>query len=359
MITEQQFASNSFQHCSTISSGPPGSGTFLAYYTGDAECHPTQHVEICWFDENGVPANPVQLEALTGNPILVETIQVTFIIYSKFEDTSGPRMEWWQHCSLWVSSLDVKWNYPPIYGLPKPQITVGAPKQIIIEEPGDEPKPPTGLGYLPRCHPTWTPDGYLLPLYREHAPHFHGVILHSTNGLDWKYRGSIGKGEAPCIQPTIWRNQKDNKLCSLSRHFSRSGKLLAYYSESADEGTTWSPLTYSKYDNCNNSIVAINGSKDQTLVVWNQDPAGRNNISLGSFDLKNPQLISTLDGHGSYPSICINGKFLKIAYTAKANPLKMPKVRTIIKVKTYNLEAVIKSCRKDTTWEGFSQIYSS
>jgi hypothetical protein len=290
----------------------------------------------------------------TGNPILIETKAGTRLIYSKFENLTPNRIEWWQYCSLWSRSLDIIWLKGGL-----PQIQLGLPHQILVDEPGDEPNPPEGLGYLARCHPIWTSDGYLLPLYREHAPHFHGVILHSKNGVDWEYRGSIGKGEAPSIQPTIWYDRESNTHRALLRNFARSGKLMAYYSESSDEGATWSKLQHSKFYNANNSILALKGSKDQTLVVWNNDPTGRNNISLSAFDNEKPRLISKLDGYGSYPSACIDNGQLKIAYTVKANPLKTPGVRTAIKVKTYNLEAVIRSCRRDTAWEGFSQIYSS
>jgi len=355
MIIERQFAPNRFQHCSTISKGPPGSGTFLAYYTGDAEMHKTQHVRIHWFSENNSEAQPIDLGDYTGNPILIETVQGTRIIYSKFEPLVPNRIEWWQHCSLWSRNLDVSWRHG------KPEIVVGAPLQIVFEEDGDEEKPPAGLGYLPRCHPIWYKDGFLLPLYREHNPHHHGVVLYSKDGIDWEYRGSIGKGTR-CIQPTIWYDKKADKLRSLLRRFSRAGQPYAYYSESSDGGRTWMDLHSSPYLNANNSILAINNNRNEPLIIWNNDPMGRDKISLSTFGTKNgpkPYLIAQLDGYGSYPSACIDKDTLHIVYTAKPNPLKTPGVKSVIKYKQYDLEAVLRAGRKDTTWPGFSQIYSS
>lgn len=355
MITERQYAPDYFQHCSTISSGPPGSGTFVAYYTGKAECHQSQHVEIHWFDENGTEARPVALEELTGNPILVETLEGTRLIYSKFENTPVIRGKWWQYCSLWAITLDIKWDYNLGISLPNPKIIIGDPKQIIVDEPNDnayETEPPEGLGYLARCHPIWVSDGYLLPLYCEHSPNFHGTILWSKDGLNWEYRGSIGKEEQACIQPTIWYDKENKKLRALLRNFSRSrvktDPPMAFYSESEDNGYTWSSLKSSNYYNANNSLVVLN-VRDTPLVVWNNDPAGRNDISLGGFNLDRPLRIAKLDGYGSYPSISHDNKKLKIAYTTHANPLKAPKARTVIKVKEYDLETVVQTCRKNMT----------
>lgn len=348
MITERQFAPNRFQHCSTISKGPPGAGTFLAYYTGDAEMHKTQHVRIHWFSDEGREADPVDLGDYTGNPVLLETIQGTRLIYSKFETLVPNRIEWWQHCSLWNSSLDVQW----ING--KPNIIVGAPKQIIIDEPSGD-KPPVGLGFLPRCNPIWSPSGgYLLPLYREHAPNFHGTIAFSKNGIDWEYRGTIGRG-VRCIQPTIF--YQDGKLIALLRKFSRGAEPFAYYSESMDDGKTWSEVIQSPYLNANNSILAV--SSETKLIVWNNDPMGRTKISLGTFSLDKPRLITQLDGYGSYPSACVDRDTLHITYTAQPNYLQTPGVKTVVKWKQYNLKAVLNAARKDTAWSSLSQNYSS
>lgn len=338
MITERQFAPSRFQHCSTISKGPPGAGTFLAYYTGFAEMHQSQHVKIHWFSEDGREAEPIELGDYTGNPILFETLAGTRIIYSKFETLVPNRIEWWQHCSLWNSSLDIKWEHG------KPKIIVGAPKQIIVDEPGDDP-PPQGLGYLPRCHPIIGPQGeYLLPLYREHEPHFHGTVLSSKDGIDWEYHSTIGRG-VRCIQPTIFVNQL-GEICALLRNFTRSSKPYAYYSKLDYDKKTWSKPIHSPYFNANNSILAITHAAEP-FIIWNNDSSGRDKISLGNFSLSKPRLIAQLDGYGSYPAACtdvINNK-LHIVYTARPNFLKTPNVKFAIKWKTYDLSAVLNNVK--------------
>jgi hypothetical protein len=353
MITERQFAPNRFQHCSTISKGPPGAGTFLAYYTGDAEMHQSQHVKIHWFSEDGHEAEPVELGDYTGNPILFETPEGTRLIYSKFETLTPNRIEWWQHCSIWNSFLDIQWKHG------KPNIVVGAPEQIIVDEPGPDPAP-KGLGYVARCHPIIGPDGeYLLPLYREHAPHFHGTILQSKNGIDWEYHSTIGRG-IRCIQPTIYVDKLGN-ICALLRKFSRGSNPYAYYSELDYDNKTWSKPIHSPYLNANNSILAVNYA-GEAFIIWNNDPMGRDKISLCKDNTPNnkPFMITQFDGYGSYPSACVDtiNNLLHIVYTAKPNPLKNPGVKSVIKWKQYNLEAILRAGRKDTSWSGFSQIYS-
>lgn len=342
MITERQFAPNRFQHCSTISAGPPGSGTFFAYYTGFAEMHHTQHVRIHWFSEDGREATPVDLPDYTGNPILFETQEGTRIIYSKFQKFPKNRVEWWQYCSTWNSSLTINWKPSG------PEIIVGAPERITIDE-GINPAPPQGLGYLARCNPIWYDSGYMLPLYRENAPHFHGTVLWSKNGIDWEYRGTIGQG-IRCIQPTIFDNG-DGKLCALLRNFNRVEGQKTLFSQSVDGGKTWSDPIDSPYYNANNSILAVK-CKRQNLIIWSNDPRGRNDISLSTFDMKDPILIAKLDSYGSYPSACVSGNTLHIAYTAKPNPLKTPDVKSVVKWKQYDLGAVLTSAnRKNIIWQ--------
>lgn len=345
---ERQYYPNKFQHCPTLSS--TNEGIFTAFYTGLGECHQSQHVQINYVDNTGTAAKSIDLEELTGNPIIFKSLNGHKIIYSKFENLTPNRITWWQYCSLWVRNLDVKWIKN------EPKIVAGEKKQLIFEEPWSENKPPCGLGYLPRCNPIYTPDGFLLPLYREHDPEHYGIILHSTTGEIWTYRSNIGKGTR-CIQPTLWYDKANNKTCALLRKFTKGGVPYAYYSESNDFGKTWAPLTYSKYYNANNSILFVD--HDDPLVIWNNDSQGRDKISLGTFDKKEPYLIAQLDGYGSYPAACIHNKELHIAYTTKSNMLKTPGVKTVIRHKVYDLEAVIHAGRKDMTWPGFLSAYSS
>lgn len=340
MIIERQYSPSYFQHCVTIANNCSNSkntiantqqGTFIAYYTGKAECHVSQHVEIQFIHKNGKEAKPLKLGNFTGNPILFNTDEGVRIIYSKFEDPTGFRAKWWQSCSLWTAWVSCGIDH-------ENEVIMGKPKQIKINQ--------DGLGYLVRCHPIKLNGEYLVPIYREQEPYFHGAIMSSTDGLNWKHKGDIGKGEYKCIQPTIWYDPQHDKLRSLLRNFNRmTDKPFAYYSESSDQGKTWTPLTHSPYYNANNSIVVINPN-NIPLVIWNHDPRGRNNICLGTFSLDKPKIIAKLDGYGGYPSVDINGDTLSIAYTAIPNSLVTSKSKTVIKVKNFNLKEVLKIASK-------------
>ena len=347
MITERIIAPARFSHASAITSFRQG--TLFACYTGDAECHRTQKVCLYYFHDNGAVSKPATLEDLTGNPVLLTwggpglgTIhpdrednwtrsapQFAKIIYSKFEKLVPSRVEWWQHCSLWVRDV----------GLNKEgEIIAGPPQQLMFD--GEEDQPEDYLGYLPRCNPITTYDGYLLPLYRENDPHFHGTILHSEDAVNWTYQGTIGRGTR-CIQPTLWR--EDGKIHALLRNFfyrwAPNSQRFAYYSCSEDNGKTWSELSLSKFPNCNNSILAIDcynrdTRKKQMLYIWNNDLNGRQHLTLGT---EGRRPLVTLDGYGSYPAACIHDNKLHITYTAKANHYKSPYAKTVIKYKQYCL----------------------
>lgn len=292
----------------------------VAFYSGNAECDRSQQVWIFYNDENNKSYEPVKLENLTGNPVFLTHNNTTKIIYSKFEQLVPKRVEWWQHCSLWVRNVDIQ----------NGAIRVGNPTPLSTK------KGPLETGFLPRCNPIKTIDGYLLPLYRERGPYdFYGAIFHSTDAVTWTLRGTIGEDKStPCIQPTLW--SRDGEIHALLRNFSRDGRRQALYSKSKDNGKTWEKLTDSVFSNANNSILAID-HKDQVLIVWNNDPIGRNNITLGTLEGKT---VTKLDYYGSYPAACIDNGKLHITWTAQANRLKFPYAKSVIKHVEYNLNAI-------------------
>lgn len=335
---DRYYTPERFQHCSTICSFK--GGTLVAFYAGDRECDSSQRVLLFWNKPDGSQTQIHEFEDLTGNPMFINTNihHTTKIIYSEFTKFPPYLAQWWQHCKLWVREIE------QLDG----ELVLGDRKPVIVEEPFKDP-PPDGTGYLPRCHPIQFGEETLLPLYREHEPNHHGVLIASKDGINWKYRGSIGHGTR-CIQPTIWKEK--GKLCALLRNFNRSYGQKAYYSESTDFGTTWSEPTKSQFYNANNSILALecydveNNLRPDTLFVWNDDPRGRDKICLGTKD----KVLIQLDSYGSYPAACLHQGEVHVTYTAKANLYKFPHAKTVIKHKSYNLQQLMRESRRSKTY---------
>jgi hypothetical protein len=318
------YAPDKLSHASAIA--PLYNGTIVAFYSGQAECHESQRVWIFYNDEKGKSCDPVYLEGLTGNPVFLVSEYGVRIIYSKFEKLDTPRrVEWWQYCSLWERKINIRdgnieLSYPHLLDAP-------------IEN-----------GYLPRCNPITISTGFLLPLYRERDPdEFYGTILYSRDGLKWSLRGKIGEGKS-CIQPTLW--YENGIVHAWLRNFTPFGVRFALYSKSEDEGKTWTQPVDSTLYNANNSILAIDfpykGAK-QVLVVWNNDPAGRENLTLS---IRNKDSlwfnITRLDTYGSYPAACLVGGKLHITWTTVADKLKFPYAKLVIKHVEYDVDSIIK-----------------
>jgi len=330
------YAPERFQHCPTLAA--LDGNTLVAFYAGTRECSQDQKVKIFYNSRKNPHIH--ELEENTGNPILLTVDDYkAVIIYSEFTKTTGNPGAMWQYCKTWVREIKVVYD---------DLIEIGGRRPLIVTESFDD-NPPEEIGYLARCHPIAFEDGWLLPLYREHRPRFHGVVMFSKDGLNWEYRGTIGRGTS-CIQPTIWL--ENGKVCALMRNFARNRDQTAYYSESDDGGRTWSDLEGSQFPNYNNSILAINcpnGDKETQLFIWNDDPTGRNNISLGTADRK----LVLLDGYGSYPAACILDDQLHVAYMGISNQMKTPHAKSVIKHKAYSLPALMREARgKPTLWSG-------
>lgn len=295
--TEFTYSAYQMNHAAAIT--PLNGGVVVAFYSGFAECHDTQRVYLL-HNEGGKVNGPMPLEPLTGNPVLFSKGSGASIIYTKFEEFPINRVEWWQYCSLW--QRDIVYHNGLLH--------LSDPRQIIVDE-GDIPhKPPLGLGYVPRCHPIDFDNGeeILLPLYREHAPEYYGVLLSSKDGGEtWAVKGTMGKEtcrEQPVIQPTLWRSKNGEVLHCLMRNFSGFiGKpMMAKYCQSEDGGETWSAVQDAKnIFNANNSLVACETSANPCLI-WNNDPRGRRNLVLGTAD---GQVIHQIDKYGAYPAVCL------------------------------------------------------
>jgi len=333
-MIEYAYAPDRFSHAAAACVF--GGGVLTAMYSGQQECHGSQKVYI-YLSGNGGIKGPIPLEPLTGNPILFTNKGIANIIYSKFEEFPTQRAHWWQHCSLWQRQIE---SHNGI-------LKLSEPRQLIVDE--DESNPAPGKGYLPRCNPIYvegtdsSTGTWYLPLYREQEPHFYGVIMKSTDGVTWEHFGNIGKDEVRCIQPTIWSD--DGYLHALLRNFNFGARKqrYAYYSKVPLSGGDWSiPLETGNMYNANNSLVVVNEKHTkEPLFVWNNDPRGRHDISLGV--MSPTRVIVRLDNYGSYPAVCTDWDDLHVLYTAKANPLKHPGKATIIKHKIYNMPAIRKT----------------
>jgi hypothetical protein len=341
IITEYTYAPDRFSHASAACEF--SEGLLVALYSGWTECHKSQKVYIYLVGKE--VKGPVALEEFTGNPILFSHKDKAYIIYSKFEKfPDRSRALWWQHCSLWQREISVTNGF----------LQLSDKEQIFIDEDKDNPEP--GLGYLPRCNPIWVerpsddsfvPGKWYLPLYREQNPNFYGTILSSADGKKWEHFGNIGEGTTRCIQPTIWYD--DNKFHALLRNFNfrTSKQRFAYYS-CTDENDKWSDPVETSIVNANNSLVVLNRSLmtlediklKKPLFVWNNDPVGRDNLSLGEIG---GRVLSVIDSYGSYPTICetFDGK-LHVLYSTRPNRLKSNAI-LVIKHKVFDMKNISKT----------------
>jgi hypothetical protein len=330
--SENAYYLDRFNHAAAIC-GHAG-GVLIAFYTGLAECHDSQRVCIFWQHPNGdTSSKALELEPFTGNPVLFNWGTSTYIIYSKFEAFPSNRGEWWQYCSLWQRQVRFVNGY---VGL-----EVGEPTRIIVSDAEDG--PPIGLGFLARCNPIKVGDELILPLYREHQKCYGAIIKGSGDPLKWAMvSGTLGSGNPPAIQPTLWH--RDGTIYGLLRNFTFHGLgRRALQTQSTDGGQTWTPLSpRQEFFNANNSLILLDIGEDYApAVVWNNDPAGRRNLVLGTFK---GDVLYPLDYHGSYPAYTIQGDKVHILYSFRepeGQPrmdLRFPGQYMVIKHKTFSLK---------------------
>jgi predicted neuraminidase len=287
-------------HCSTIC--PHKDGVLTAYYNGP-ECTDTQAVNIEYSDKD-IPI--LKLPRKTGNCVLIPmNSKNACLIFSLFEDNDGieePKspVARWRFCSNWKLIVSVS----------NGKITTSKPERFETEY---------NVGHLVRCNPIHWKGLWYLPIYREHD--VYGEIMTSIDGYKWKSLSKIGDninrtsgkfGKGVLIQPTIWAD--NTKIYSLSRDVSNNRK--AWYSESSDQGKTWSKPISSNISNDNNSIVAIHMNISEPLIVWNFG-FGRSSLVLGKYkNLNGIPLYQLNKGHASYPNYCFDSSNnLQIVHT--------------------------------------------
>lgn len=300
-------------HASTIHTF--GHDAIIAWYAGDAECHPSQRVYITLFKDGNYHFQ-LSLEELTGNPVLIPvTTTRAMLLYSRFEQFPSKRVEWWQYCSLWYRFIDYKSGTLSISDKKKFKINVPFGNGYSqIEMP---------LGYLGRCNSIRYKDEILLPLYKERG-HMTGLIVAGKvthDKVEWTLRGEIA-GKNQCLQPTLW--SADNTIHAFLRNYLPfvTSKPMVLHSQSEDGGHSWSkPELHSDYFNCNNSIVAVRDD----LFIWNNDPAGRKNLSIG-----NNQKHLLLDDYGAYPAFSVddNGR-IHVTYSGRERAILVIKHKIV------------------------------
>ena len=335
-IHDSQYSVLSFNHSASVIA-IDDQQSLITFYTGQRECHISQHV-VLLHDDGGKVSLIAELDEYTGNPIIFKKPDGSYsLIYSEFANTRVfPIYHWWQYCTIWQQD---------ILNLNKSgKVKLSPKRQIIVKDPiGIEDELEPGIGYVPRCNLLSYQGELLLPLYREHSKAY-GVVLASVDGNDWEWRGNIGDGNIAAIQPTIW--ESENKLKCLMRNFDvrGNGHRNALYSESVDNGETWSRPKASSFLNYNNSVFTLEYNKIP-FVIWNFDPSGRENLTLSAtINNKNIKL-ATIDGYGSYPNACIQGNYLNVVYTGKSNPYKIPNSRYVIKHKRYHLPTLARNAK--------------
>jgi predicted neuraminidase len=122
-------------------------------------------------------------------------------------------------------------------------------------------------------------------------------------GSTWTRTKTI---EAPigvgAIQPTLLQSA-NGKVISLGR--TDSGKI--FYTDSADDGVTWSPLILLDMDNPNSGIDAVTLKSGRFLLVYNNALTKRSPLNIAtSIDGRHWEPVLTLErgpGEFSYPAV--------------------------------------------------------
>lgn len=275
------------------------------------ECSTAQHVVIEYW-ESGICRATYSLPENTGNPVIwPHDNNKAILMYSCFEDADGrgnrpvSPVQRWMFCSNWISEISFSDN----------KINRGLEIRLDI---------PESIGYLGRCQPIKQNNWWYLPLYRELNP--YSVIV-AFRGTEYKRLGVIGQGMdiqsgrfgvGAAIQPTLWF--ANGKMKALCRDVTTRG--YAWFSESSDNGLTWTDPVQTMIRNTNNSLVVINEpGENNPFIIWNSG-ADRHSISFGRLndDYSASELFKLGSGAAtsySYPNYCFDklGR-LHIVHTA-------------------------------------------
>ena len=270
------YSTGDMNHCSTIC--PHHGGVIIAWYAGTRECGDDQRVYITY---NNITK---ALEHGTGNPVLWNYGDHTYLLYSKFENMVKPMVHRWKYCSLWLRTVEIK----------KRKIELGIKIQLTT----------SNQHLLGRCAPIEN----ILPLYDEVNRQSVIMDLNKFDPYleDVQTAGIIG---TDMIQPAIWKEQ--NTYHTLNRNFGGPGSKYYYsrYSHSTDL-INWSKPEPTEIPNNNSSLCTVKWNNKQLLLYNNTKSIQRTNLTLGTIKMVEgiPTIIDPIriTGHGGYPSMCID-----------------------------------------------------
>jgi predicted neuraminidase len=136
------------------------------------------------------------------------------------------------------------------------------------------------MGWMTRAHPTQLASGrILLPLYSD-GYSFSLVGISDDRGATWRASEPIvGLGN---VQPSIVP-RKDGTLVAYMRDNGPAPKRVQW-SESKDNGETWSPARDTEFANSGTGLEAIILKDGRWLLVNNDTETGRNRLNLSLSD---------------------------------------------------------------------------
>lgn len=270
----------SFNHSASICRDTNTNSELVCWYHGNYECSEDQTLSVSMIRDNK-EIDSIEIERKVGNSIIFKHENEIYVIYSRFRKMTQNRIERWQHCILKASKISIK----------NDKLSFSKPWAISSK-----------IGMLPRCNPIKIDGKTLLPLYYEYDNREGSGVectIKSTKKrpivLD---EMTIIESEHQMIQPTFYAD--DGIVKCLGRNFKPIQNNALF---SQKENGKWSQAVFdNRFLNFNNSISTFQGG-NKTYVLWNNDPRGRRNMTLGEIRKDNVKslLISTFD-HASYPN---------------------------------------------------------
>ncbi|MHA1733458.1 MAG: sialidase family protein [Promethearchaeota archaeon] len=132
--------------------------------------------------------------------------------------------------------------------------------------------------WVVRCKPLRLPSGrVVLPVHREMFQYQAMFYVNDDPLLGGKWR-RVGRLKAPggCLEPSIARLESGKLLCSLRT----SSAKRVYFSESTDDGVTWTRPTPSPIPNPNSQTDLLALANGHVLLACNPVESGRGELSF-------------------------------------------------------------------------------
>jgi predicted neuraminidase len=135
------------------------------------------------------------------------------------------------------------------------------------------------LGWMPRVHPLVLPSGrWILPLYSDTFD-CSIMAISDDRGATWTAsQPLIGFGN---IQPSLVR-KNDGVLVAFMRDNGPHHHIRL--SRSSDDGVSWSPVLDSPFPNPGAGIEAIRLANAHWVLIFNDQPRGRNSLAVSLSD---------------------------------------------------------------------------